>query len=67
MHPDNGNILWQYPWVTENQCNIASPIVVEDYVFISSYYGRAVPCSKSTRSATIGCDLVYKTFACASR
>jgi outer membrane protein assembly factor BamB len=40
VRPDNGEQLWEYPWPIENECNIATPIVVGDYVFISSYYGR---------------------------
>jgi outer membrane protein assembly factor BamB len=40
VRPDTGAQLWEFPWPIENQCNIATPIVVGDYIFISSYYGR---------------------------
>lgn len=38
--PGTGEKLWDYAWPIEFQCNIATPIVVNDYVFISSGYGR---------------------------
>src|SRR5262249_34699739 len=38
--PKDGKELWRYPWETSFDCNIATPIVVEDYVFISSGYGK---------------------------
>jgi outer membrane protein assembly factor BamB len=40
VHPDTGEQLWDYPWPIENQTNIATPIVVQSYVFISSNYGK---------------------------
>lgn len=38
--PDKGELLWRYPWETSYGANIATPIVVDDYVFISSGYNR---------------------------
>jgi outer membrane protein assembly factor BamB len=40
VNPETGDARWQYPWPIENETNIATPIVVDDYVFISSSYGR---------------------------
>jgi outer membrane protein assembly factor BamB len=40
VSPDTGEKLWDYPWANENACNIATPIVLDDYVFISSSYAR---------------------------
>jgi outer membrane protein assembly factor BamB len=40
VKPDTGEQLWDYPWPIENQCNIATPIVEKDLVFIASSYGR---------------------------
>lgn len=37
--PD-GNVLDRYSWRTDNLGNIATPVVVEDVVFISSSYGQ---------------------------
>lgn len=35
----DGAKLWYYPWSTSFDCNIATPIAVGNYVFISSGYG----------------------------
>jgi outer membrane protein assembly factor BamB len=40
VHPETGDQLWDYPWPIENETNIATPIVVNHYVFISSGYGK---------------------------
>jgi outer membrane protein assembly factor BamB len=40
VRPDNGELLWEFPWVLQQQTNIATPIVEENYVFISSGYGK---------------------------
>jgi outer membrane protein assembly factor BamB len=40
VDPDSGVQLWDYSWPVENECNIATPIVEKDYVFIASGYGR---------------------------
>ncbi len=40
VDPDSGNELWDYPWHVENNANIATPIVIGDYVFISSGYNK---------------------------
>jgi outer membrane protein assembly factor BamB len=38
---DDGKLLWEYPWVTQNEINVAQPIVVgSDRVFLSSAYGH---------------------------
>jgi outer membrane protein assembly factor BamB len=36
----DGNTLWRHEWRTANNGNIATPIVVGDYVFVSSGYGK---------------------------
>jgi outer membrane protein assembly factor BamB len=38
--PQDGSLLWRFPWLTRFDANIATPIVVGDYVFISSNYDR---------------------------
>jgi outer membrane protein assembly factor BamB len=41
LSPDKSEVLWQFPWVTNAEgVTIATPIVVQDYVFISSGYNR---------------------------
>ncbi|MSQ94712.1 MAG: hypothetical protein EXR98_09175 [Gemmataceae bacterium] len=59
--PDTGAQLWSYPWPVQQQCNIATPIVMDDYVFISTGYGKGCAVFKIEKS---GDDwrpsLVYK-------
>jgi outer membrane protein assembly factor BamB len=38
VHPSDGEKLWFFPWTTEYNANIASPVVAGDYVFLSSDY-----------------------------
>jgi outer membrane protein assembly factor BamB len=38
--PQDGKQLWSYPWATDHCCNIATPIVRGEYVFIASGYGK---------------------------
>jgi outer membrane protein assembly factor BamB len=38
--PEDGALLWRYPWDTRFAANIATPIVVTHYVFISSDYDK---------------------------
>jgi outer membrane protein assembly factor BamB len=38
---EDGQLLWEYPWVTQNDINVAQPMVVgENRVFLSSGYGH---------------------------
>ena len=43
VKPDTGEQLWDYPWPVQQDCNIATPIVARDFVFIST--GYAVGCA----------------------
>jgi hypothetical protein len=42
----DGKLRWRYPWETDHNCNIATPIIRRDeatgacYVFVSSGYGK---------------------------
>lgn len=36
----DGKISWTLPWVTQHYGNIATPIVVGEYFFVSSNYGK---------------------------
>jgi len=38
--PETGKELWRFPWKTDYQANIATPIVFDNYVFISSGYNK---------------------------
>ncbi len=37
--PQDGKLLWRYPWTTRFDLNIATPIYADGKVFISSNYG----------------------------
>ncbi|MCO6456987.1 MAG: PQQ-binding-like beta-propeller repeat protein [Pirellulaceae bacterium] len=36
LSPQQGTILWRYPYVTDYDCNIATPLAIGQHVFISS-------------------------------
>lgn len=36
LDPSTGNVLWQFPYVTDYECNAATPVAIGDQVFISS-------------------------------
>lgn len=40
VSPTDGKENWRYPWRTSYDVNAATPIVLDDYVFISSGYGK---------------------------
>jgi outer membrane protein assembly factor BamB len=40
LSPDNGRLLWEFPWETDNEVNASQPLIAgADRVFISSGYG----------------------------
>jgi len=51
LEEKTGQPLWYYPWETEFDCNIATPIVAGDYVFISSDYDAGCALLRVTGSA----------------
>jgi outer membrane protein assembly factor BamB len=41
LTPENGALLWEYPWDTDNGINVSQPIMVDrNRFFISSGYGK---------------------------
>ncbi len=40
VNPDDGKVLWTYPWKTEHDVNAADPVVSGKQVFVTSGYGR---------------------------
>jgi outer membrane protein assembly factor BamB len=40
LSPANGEVYWRYPWETVHGFNIATPIALGNYVFLSSGYGK---------------------------
>ncbi len=50
LNPKSGKQLWRYPYVTDFECNIATPLAYEGQVFISSgeNHGCALLAASST-------------------
>ncbi len=40
VNPEDGKVLWSYPWKTQHDVNAADPVVSNNQVFITSGYGR---------------------------
>ncbi len=36
LHPSSGNLLWQYPYETNYDCNIATPLAINGNIFLSA-------------------------------
>jgi outer membrane protein assembly factor BamB len=36
----DGTLLWRFEWTTSFDCNVTTPVVTGDYIFISSGYNR---------------------------
>jgi outer membrane protein assembly factor BamB len=49
--PKDGALFWRYPWETKFGCNIATPIIIGDYVFISTGYDKGCALLEITKSA----------------
>jgi outer membrane protein assembly factor BamB len=59
--PDTGELFWRFDWETEYDCNIATPLVVDNYVFISSNYDRGCAVLEVTRDGgKLRADRVYE-------
>jgi outer membrane protein assembly factor BamB len=37
---ETGQLMWSFAWKTRNKINVADPIVQDNRIFISSYYGK---------------------------
>lgn len=38
--PRDGRLYWRHPWQTDGGFNIATPVAFDNYVFVSSAYGK---------------------------
>ena len=60
LRADNGELLWRYPQVANSTANIATPIVREPHVFVSSDYGVGCALLRLERSGgDVSADEVY--------
>jgi outer membrane protein assembly factor BamB len=50
IRPTDGKVTDSFKWTTDNKGNIATPLVVDEYVFISSAYGMGCALLRAERS-----------------
>ncbi|QJX00800.1 outer membrane protein assembly factor BamB family protein [Frigoriglobus tundricola] len=50
VRPTDGKITSRFPWATQFRGNIATPVVVDDYVFISSAYNSGCALLRAERT-----------------
>jgi outer membrane protein assembly factor BamB len=65
LEPGRGELLWRFGWETYADCNIATPIIAGDYVFISTGYNRgcAVVEIEADRGGNVSAHRVYENHA----
>jgi outer membrane protein assembly factor BamB len=52
LAPEDGALLWSFPWTTEYDVNAAQPVVVdESHLFLSAGYGHGAALLEITRDA----------------
>ena len=63
VSPKDGQIYWQYPWLTHDGINVATPIFVPpDKIFLSSSYGYGAALVKMKTSAdTLSVEEVWRS------
>jgi outer membrane protein assembly factor BamB len=42
MEPENGDVYWKYPWKLKMAMGIATPVLYNDYIFVSSFYNGSL-------------------------
>lgn len=53
LSAEDGSLLWDYPWITDYDVNVAQPILVgQDRVFISAGYGHGAALVRVNRTST---------------
>ena len=65
VEPQTGRLYWRFPWTTSMDCNIATPIVSDPYVFISTGYGRGCALLRvvALPGGGAGAEVVYRSTA----
>src|SRR5262249_6041056 len=61
VNPSDGKELWRYDWETDYGANIATPIAVGGYVFISSGYGKGCAMLKIETDKGFAVRRVYES------
>jgi outer membrane protein assembly factor BamB len=42
MHPETGEVYWKFPWKLKMAMGIATPVLYNDYIFVSSFYNGSM-------------------------
>jgi outer membrane protein assembly factor BamB len=42
MNPETGEIYWRFPWETGSGMSISTPVLYNDYIFVSAFYSGAL-------------------------
>ena len=51
LKPEDGSLLWEYPWTTEYDVNAAQPIILDStHVFVSAGYGHGAALVELTKT-----------------
>lgn len=59
--PDKGETLWRYPWHTDFDANTTTPLVVGDFVYVSTGYGKGCGMVKvENKDGKWSANLVYQ-------
>jgi outer membrane protein assembly factor BamB len=68
LAPEDGKLLWEYPWTTEYDVNAAMPLVVDaNHVFLSAGYGHGAALVEITGGDTISAKTVWSNIRMKNR
>ena len=42
LNPETGEIYWRFPWKTGSGMSIATPVLYNDYIFVSAFYSGSL-------------------------
>jgi len=42
MNPETGEIYWRFPWETGSGMSISTPVLYNDYIFVSAFYSGSL-------------------------
>jgi outer membrane protein assembly factor BamB len=42
MDPENGEVFWKFPWKLKMAMGISTPVISNDYLFVSSFYNGSL-------------------------
>ena len=42
LNPETGEVFWRFPWKTGSGMSIATPVLYNDYIFVSAFYSGSL-------------------------